>query len=66
MDAATHRPLPGIRISYHDISASITDSAGNFSVKVPNYNVAIVLEGDGYQIKEIALKGRKTVSSSLY
>ncbi|HEV8283847.1 MAG TPA: SusC/RagA family TonB-linked outer membrane protein [Chitinophagaceae bacterium] len=65
-DAATHKPLRGIRITYQDFSAAISDSAGTFSIRVPNYNVAIVLEGEGYQRKEIALKGSKTVSAVLY
>ena len=65
-DAATKKPLRGIRITYQDLSASITDSAGAFAIKVPDYNVALVLEGEGYQRKEIALKGRKNVSSVLY
>ena len=65
-DAATRKPLGAIRVTYRDYSAAITDSLGNFSLKVPNYNVAIILEAEGYQAKEIALKGRNTVSAALY
>jgi TonB-linked SusC/RagA family outer membrane protein len=65
-DAASHQPLSAIRVTYRDYSAAITDSAGGFILKVPNYNVAISLQGEGYQFKEVALKGRRTVSASLY
>jgi TonB-linked SusC/RagA family outer membrane protein len=65
-DAATKKPLRAIRVTYQNYSAAITDSMGDFSLHVPNYNVAIILEAEGYQAKEIALKGRRTVSAALY
>ncbi|MBO9618722.1 MAG: SusC/RagA family TonB-linked outer membrane protein [Niabella sp.] len=65
-DAATHRPLSAIRVMYQDYSAAITDSAGNFTLRVPDYTVTVVLQGDGYQSKEVALKGRKKVTAVLY
>src|SRR5689334_5990359 len=65
-DAATHQPLSAIRVTYEDYSAAITDSTGNFILNVPNYDVTVVLQGEGYQSKEIALKGRRTVTASLY
>src|SRR4051812_18664346 len=65
-NAATGKPLGAIRITYQDYSAAISDSLGNFRLTVPNYNVSIVLEGEGYQFKEVALRGRATVSAALY
>jgi len=65
-DAATGKPVAGIQLSYKDVTASITDSIGNFSLQVPNYNVSITATGEGYQVKEIALQGRKQVTASLY
>lgn len=65
-DAASHQPLRAIGVSYQEYSAAITDSLGRFTLKVPNSNVTIILRGEGYQTKEIALKGRKTVSTALY
>jgi len=65
-DAASHQPLRAIRVKYKDYSASITDSAGGFTLKVPSSNVTIVMQGEGYQTKEVALKGRRTVVASLY
>lgn len=65
-DAASHQPLSAISVSYQEYSAAITDSAGHFTLRVPDDNVTIVLQGEGYQAKEIALKGRKTVATVLY
>jgi TonB-linked SusC/RagA family outer membrane protein len=65
-DAASKRPLSAIRITYQDYSAAITDSVGNFTLDVPNYNVSIMVEGEGYQLKEIALRGRQKVTAALY
>jgi TonB-linked SusC/RagA family outer membrane protein len=65
-DAATHQPLSAIRVTYQDYSAAITDSAGSFILKVPNYDVTVILHGEGYQSKELALRGRSTISASLY
>jgi TonB-linked SusC/RagA family outer membrane protein len=65
-DAATHQPLSAIRVTYQNYSAAITDSTGNFILKLPNYNVTVMLQGEGYQAKEVALRGRRTVSASLY
>jgi TonB-linked SusC/RagA family outer membrane protein len=65
-DAATHQPLPAIRVTYKNLSAAITDSAGSFTLKLPNYNVTVMLQGEGFQAKEVAIKGRRTISTSLY
>jgi len=65
-DASTRQPLRAINVTYQDVSAAITDSTGHFTLKVPNRNVTIKLMGEGYQAKEIALKGRTTVSAALY
>ena len=65
-DASTHQPLRAIRVVYQGYSAAITDSSGSFSLMVPNDNVTISLQGEGYQVKEIALKGRTTVAVSLF
>lgn len=65
-DAATRQPLRAIRVTYHDFSAAITDSTGHFTLRVPNDRVTIVLLGEGYQSKEIPLRGRRTISTSMY
>ena len=65
-EAVSGKPLAGISVRYKDLSASITDSAGSFSLKVPAYDVTILVEGEGFQSKEISLKGLKMVNASLY
>ena len=64
--AATHQALRGISVTYKNISAAITDSTGSFSIKVPDYNVTVIAQGEGYQTKEIALKGSNKISAELY
>ncbi|EHQ29186.1 SusC/RagA family TonB-linked outer membrane protein [Mucilaginibacter paludis] len=65
-DNATGKPISGINISVADFSAAITDEKGRFSIKVPSYSAVIVVSGQGYQSKELPLKGRKSASTSLY
>lgn len=65
-DAATGKPLAAISISVPDFSAALTDDNGKFSIKVPNYNVTLFINGEGFQSKEVALKGRKIVNAALY
>lgn len=60
-DAATGKPVSGINISVFEYSAAITDEKGAFKVNIPNYNAILVLSGQGYQSKEVPLKGRKTL-----
>ncbi|MEJ6980708.1 SusC/RagA family TonB-linked outer membrane protein [Pedobacter sp. P351] len=65
-DASTGKPLDGISISVSGYSASITNEKGTFIVSVPNYDAVLILSGLGFQTKEVALKGRTSVSVSLY
>jgi len=65
-EAASHQPLRAVSVSYQNYSAAITDSAGHFVLKVPDANVTVVLQAEGFQTKEIALKGRKTITAALY
>lgn len=58
--------MGGIRVIYQDFSAAITDSSGAFSLTVPNYNVSVLAESEGFQSKEIALKGRSSITAALY
>ncbi len=65
-EAATGKALAGIRVSYKQLSASITDATGTFTLKIPSQQVAIIVEGDGFQTKEIALKGLSKIEIALY
>jgi TonB-linked SusC/RagA family outer membrane protein len=63
LDATTGKPLSGINISVFEYSAAITDDRGAFSVEVPSYLDVLLVSSQGYQAKEVALKGRKDVSA---
>ncbi len=65
-DAATGKVLGGIKVTYKDYSAAITDSTGSFVLDVPSSRVSVLLEGEGYQSKQIALKGNNRITASLY
>lgn len=65
-DAASGKGLRGVRITYKTFSAAITDSSGLFNLKVPSASVSVMLEADGYQSKEVALRGRTQITASLY
>ncbi|HVF96771.1 MAG TPA: carboxypeptidase-like regulatory domain-containing protein, partial [Flavisolibacter sp.] len=65
-DAATGRPVPAISVTVPAFSAALTDDNGNFTIKVPDYRATLLIAGEGFQSKEIALKGRRNVSASLY
>ncbi|MES2881004.1 MAG: SusC/RagA family TonB-linked outer membrane protein, partial [Bacteroidota bacterium] len=64
-DAATKKNISGVRLRVENFSAAITDSTGSFSLKVPSYTANIIIEGEGYDAKNIALKGRKSFSVAL-
>ena len=65
-DAATGKPLAAINVSVPDISAALTDDNGKFTIKVPDYNVTLFISGEGFQAKEIALRGNKAANTVLY
>jgi len=60
------KPISGVSVSVKGFSAGITNDKGFYSISVPNYNVVIVIKAQGYQVKELALKGRKTLNIALY
>ncbi|OCX51697.1 SusC/RagA family TonB-linked outer membrane protein [Mucilaginibacter sp. PPCGB 2223] len=66
LDAATGKPLSGINVSVFEYSAAITDDKGSFSIEVPSYLDVLLISAQGYQTKEVPLKGRKSVSALLY
>ena len=65
-DASGGRNLRGIKVTYKDYSAAITDSNGSFRLRVPSLDVAVLLEGEGYQSKLVALKGNERITARLY
>lgn len=65
-DATSGKPLDGINVSIPGFSAAITDEAGKFSITVPSLHTTLMVEGEGFNVKEIALKGQNRVSTVLY
>ncbi|MBS1563346.1 MAG: SusC/RagA family TonB-linked outer membrane protein [Bacteroidetes bacterium] len=65
-EAVGGKALRGVRVTYRDLYATITDSAGAFTLNVPDYQVTIRVEGDGFQSKEISLRGAKRISAALH
>ncbi|MEI6949876.1 SusC/RagA family TonB-linked outer membrane protein [Paraflavisolibacter sp. H34] len=65
-DAASKNGIAGIRVQVEGYSAAITDKDGNFSLKVPSLTTTLVLEGEGYGPRRVALKGRSRIQESLF
>jgi TonB-linked SusC/RagA family outer membrane protein len=63
--AATKQPLAGISVSVPGFSAALTDDNGEFSLAVPSTAASLTVEGEGYQRKEVPVKGRGVVAISL-
>ncbi|MBW4888974.1 SusC/RagA family TonB-linked outer membrane protein [Mucilaginibacter sp. HMF5004] len=66
MDAVTGKPVSGINIAITGYSAAITDEKGNFTIKTPYFSSVLTISGQGYQTKDVALKGRKNVTTVLF
>lgn len=64
-DAATGKGIVGARISLPNVSASITDASGSFKVTVPTYFEDLMVSAEGYDTKQIPLKGRKHIEVAL-
>jgi TonB-linked SusC/RagA family outer membrane protein len=65
-NAATGKPIRGIRLTYKEFAASLTDSSGHFSIKVPGEEALLLLEGDGYQSKEVPVRGLHSLNIVMY
>jgi TonB-linked SusC/RagA family outer membrane protein len=65
-DASTGNLLSGINITVPGYSAALTDDKGFFSITVPDISTSLMVTGSGYQQREVALKGRRSVDVSLF
>jgi TonB-linked SusC/RagA family outer membrane protein len=65
-DGNTNKPLVGINISVPGFNATITDEKGNFTVLVPNYKTNLVVSGNGYQSKIVAVFKDKAINLKLF
>ncbi len=66
LNAATGKPVSGMRVSYKNIAASISDSTGFFAIKLPGKQVILSVSGEGYQGKDVAVKGAELLNIALY
>jgi len=64
--AATGKPIRGIRLTYKEFAASITDSSGSFVINLPVQEGLLLLEGDGYQSKEVAVRALHSLKIAMY
>jgi TonB-linked SusC/RagA family outer membrane protein len=65
VDGATKKAVSGARVNVPGFSAAITDDNGSFTIQVPSYDATIVVNGDGYNTREMPLKGRNNISVAL-
>lgn len=66
VDAATGRPLAGINVGVSGFSADLTDVEGRFTLVAPSVSSVVLFSGEGFQRKEVPLKGRTELLVSLY
>lgn len=64
-DAATGKGLVGISITVKNFSAAITDDKGEFKLSVPSYSSDVIITGEGYESRQVSLKGSKTLRVAL-
>lgn len=62
----TKQPLAGISVSVPGYSAAISDNNGSFKIAVPDDAAVLFLSGDGFQDKQVALKGKRAITAWMY
>ena len=65
-DASTGLPLGGISVAVPNYSSTATNDSGTFTIKVPDYETILEISGKDIQFKEVALKGKHSISIKLY
>jgi TonB-linked SusC/RagA family outer membrane protein len=66
IEASTGNPLDGINVTVVDYSSAITDKDGTFSIEVPANTATLLISGEGFQTKEVAIKGRDELAIRLH
>ncbi|WP_460539592.1 SusC/RagA family TonB-linked outer membrane protein [Echinicola sediminis] len=61
----TGEPLEGIGIAYKELSATFSNSNGEFELMVPAYTTTIQVNFGDQLVKEVALKGRSSLDIAL-
>ncbi|HSC55488.1 MAG TPA: SusC/RagA family TonB-linked outer membrane protein [Phnomibacter sp.] len=65
IDAASKKPIAGAQVSVKDLSAAISDSAGAFKLSVSSLMDEVVIDAEGFALKQVALNGRNNLQVSL-
>ena len=65
-DARTGKPIPGVSVSVSNYAAALSDDKGVFKISIPNLNALLLVSAQGYQSKQVSLKGSKQVEISLF
>ena len=65
VDHATGKPLSGINVKFGNVAADLSDEKGAFTISVPTLDVELQAEGEGYEKKQIAVKGRTTLTIAM-
>lgn len=65
INSSAGKPLSGIQVSFGKVSADVTDDNGVFTLLVPKGDEDIVFSGEGFEKKQVSLKGRTELSIAL-
>jgi TonB-linked SusC/RagA family outer membrane protein len=65
-DASTGTALEGINVTVPGYSSAISDENGEFAINAPAATATLTLSGEGYQTKEVAIKGRNEIVIRLH
>lgn len=60
-DAATGKGISGARVSLENVSAAITNADGSFKLNVPSYSEELLVTAEGYDDRQVPLKGRAEI-----
>ena len=64
--AASKNAIGGISVSVPGYAAAISDDSGYFKIAVHDLQSVLYLSGDGFQDKQVALRGRNKVTVDLF
>ncbi len=66
VDAVTGKSLAGIHVDLTGVSGEITDDNGEFTIKLAKNDVILIISGEGFDKKEIPLRGRNQLVIKLF
>jgi len=65
IDASSNQPVDGGSIQVPGYSSAITDSLGQFTIKVPDEASALMINAPGYQSRQVSLRGKDEITVNL-